>query len=329
MQYDFIPALLYNRFVNRFSRWIGILLVLLGLLTSTSGVAQAQEGTSKYFPETGHNVSGEFWTYYQSVPNAQTVFGYPITEAFNDVKLGRVVQYFTRARFELNPALPPGQRVQLTALGQLLYQPGPGLNFFTPIGCRSFDSGYSVCYAFLDFFDKNGGEAVFGQPISSFEFLNGRIVQYFERARFDWYPEYPEGQKVVLADLGRSYFDSVGADPNLLSPVKPSNFPGGVLSLQPRAFVLNAVVQPTDQQTVYVIVQDQTLSPVYNAFVTLTVYWAAGGPQSTTLSTNKDGVVIVPFAVQKQPPGALITVKVQVSYGSLEGETETSFRIWQ
>ena len=299
------------------------------LLVPAGGIAQAQDGTSRYFPETGHNVSGDFWKFYKSFPNAQTIFGYPLTEAFDSPKSGRVVQYFTRACFELNPAMPEGSRVSLTPLGQLLFQSEPGANDFNPLGCRTFDNGYPVCYAFLDFFDANGGQNVFGKPISSFEFLNGRIVQYFERARFDWYPEYPEGQKVVLADLGRIYFDSLGEDPNLLSPVVTSNFPGNVLSLQTRAFVLKATSQPEDRQTVYVVVQDQTLSPVYNAFVAVTIYWAEGTPQSITLPTDRNGIVIVPFAVYGQSPGSMVTVKVQALFGDLQGSTVTSFRIWQ
>lgn len=300
--------------------------LVLSLLASP-GAAGAQAGDNRFFSETGHNLSGEFLKYYQGIPGADVIFGYPITEAFTDANSGRLIQYFTRARFEYYPENAEGQRVKLSSLGEYLYVPGPAINVFTPFGCRSFSNGKYVCYAFLEFFEKNGGEAVFGLPVSGFEILNGRIVQHFQRARFDWYPEYPEGQKVALADLGRIYFDFVKEDPARLSPVA-SNEAAQVISLQARAFMWKAVTQPDDFQTVYVVVQDQTLSPVKNAFAVVTIYWANGTPQSITLPTNEYGVVIVPFQVTGQPYGSLILVTVQVLYQDLEASTVTSFRIW-
>lgn len=314
--------------MSKFLRLVGTLVIMCCLLAANKGVAYAQvDSTSKYFQQTGHNVSGEFWKYYQSIPNADLVFGYPLTEAFNRPG-GRVIQYFTRARFELYPEQPAGQRVRLTSIGSLIYVPGQGINVFTPMGCRAFANGFSVCFAFLDFFDKNGGEAIFGKPISIFQISNGRIVQYFERARFDWYPEYGEGQKVVLADLGRAYFDVAKEDPNRLQPAQHSGVVD-VLTLHTRAFVWKAVTKTNDQQSVYAVVQDQNLRPVFNATVVVTVYWPNGSPQSTALTTNQNGVVVVPFTVQNQGYGSLVTVNVQVLYHGLQDNAVTSFRVWQ
>lgn len=316
--------------MSKFARLVGTLVMVFGLLAVSGGVVYAQSGTStsQYFPETGHSVNGEFWQYYQSIANADLVFGYPLTEAYNDSKSGRIVQYFTRARFELHPEQPEGQRVRLSSLGSMVYSPGQGVTIFTPVGCRTFPSSFSVCYAFLDFFDKYGGEAIFGQPISNFEYLNGRIVQYFERARFDWYPEYAEGQKVVLADLGRIYFGVAGEDANRLQPVQYDGIVD-VLTLQTRAFVWKAVTQADDQQAVYVVVQDQTLNPVYNATVAVTVYWSNGSPQSIALSTDRNGVAVVPFDIHNQQVGSLVTIKVQVLYQGMQDHTVTSFRVWR
>jgi hypothetical protein len=315
--------------MSKLPRLVVMFVLLSSLLATEQGVAYAQGGsTSQFFPETGHNVSDEFWAYYQSVPNAKVVFGYPLTEAFSDVKSGRLIQYFTRARFELHPEDPAGQRVHLSSLGSFIYTPGQGVDMFSPMGCRVFQNGNSVCFTFLDFFDKNGGQAVFGQPISTFQFLNGRIVQYFERARFDWYPEYGEGQKVVLADLGRIYFDVAKEDANRLQPVQHSGIVD-VLTLHTRAFVWKAVTQPNDQQALYVVVQDQNLSPVFNANVTVTVLWSNGGPLIKALATDRNGVAVLPFAVQNQVYGGLVTIGVQVNYQGMQDNTITSFRVWQ
>lgn len=302
--------------------------MITGLLLIPTGGVNAQEGSTRYFPETGHNVTGDFLGFYDRNPNAEQVYGYPITEAFTDAKSGRLIQYFSRTRFEFYPEWPEGQRVRLSTLGDYLYVPGGQLNIFTPIGCRSFSNGKAVCYAFLDFFEKNGGEAVFGYPISGFEILNGRIVQHFQNARLEWYPEFAEGQKVVLADLGRIYFDFIQEDSNRLTPVQPDDIIQ-VLSIQTRAFVWKAVTQPDDVQTVYVIVQDQNLSPVKDAIAVVTIYWANGTPQSVNLSTNEYGVVIIPFQVLAQPYGSLVTVQVQVYYQGYTSSSVTSFRIWK
>lgn len=299
------------------------------LLVSGNFPALAQASGSGFFAETGHNVTGDFWAYYQSVPQARQVFGYPITEAFTDPDSGRLVQYFTRARFEFYPEFPEGQRVRLGDLGQALYQPGAPLNMFTPLGCQLFPNGFSVCYAFLDFFNQNGGEAVFGAPISGFEIYNDRIVQHFQRARFEWYPELADGQKVALADLGRIHFDQAGEDPNLLTPVKPSNIIESVLEIRAHAFTQKAVTEPDDLQTVYVVVQDQTLSPVQNAIVAVVVTWSDGSQQSISMPSNANGTVILPFAVAGQRHGSLVLVDVQVFYEGLQADSRTSFRVWQ
>lgn len=314
-----------------------VLFAFVSLFMAGHGVAHAQDNnTSKYFLETGHNVTGEFWKYYKSFANANQIFGYPLTEAFTDGKSKRIVQYFTHVRFELYPE-DVNQPVHLSGLGSAIYVAGQGVDIFTPVGCRTFSNGLAVCFSFLDFFDKNGGQVVFGQPISSFQFSNGRIVQYFERARFEWYPEYGEGQKVVLADLGRIYFDVAKEDANLLQAV-PANDPvpaagNAVLSLHTRAFVWKAVTQPTDQQVIYVVVQDQTLRPVSDAKVKIMVYWSNGSPSVVDLMTDKNGVAVVRFSVQSQGYGSLITIDVKVEYPGLNGPLKdsavTSFRIWQ
>ncbi len=55
---------------------------------------------------------------------------------------------------------------------------------------------------FLDFFNTHGGLRIFGFPITEEFPLNGRTVQYFQRARMELYPENPAGQRVQLGVLG-------------------------------------------------------------------------------------------------------------------------------
>ncbi|HEV8638222.1 MAG TPA: hypothetical protein VG370_28755 [Chloroflexota bacterium] len=63
------------------------------------------------------------------------------------------------------------------------------------------ETAQSARGAFLDFFERNGGIDVFGLPRTGEFELNGRTVQYFQRARFEWWPENPGPYRVQLGLL--------------------------------------------------------------------------------------------------------------------------------
>ena len=295
----------------------------------------AQQG-GQYFPQTGHNVVGEFWTFYQGIGDASIVFGAPLTEAFASADgSGLTVQYFQRARFELHADQPIGSRVQVSLLGTRLYQPGlPSVNVTTPGACRVFPTGFGVCYDFLLFFDQHGGEARFGNPISAFVFLpDGRLVQYFERARFEWHPELNAGQNVLLTDLGQQYFNELGEDPLRLNPAQSLNpdivTRPPVLSLHAMAFVGKAVTLESDTQKVFVVVQDQALAPVVGATGLVTVHLTDGTNLSYPVVTDANGVSTLPAVTfTAQTPGELVQVDVKIAYQGMTSSSTTSFRIW-
>ncbi len=291
--------------------------------------AQTQEQDPRYFSETGHNVKGDFLKFYNLNPNAIFLYGYPITEEYVD-KNNKTVQYFQRARFEYRADLPEGQRVQLTQLGRETYISTGPLNVSNTFACRTYsETGYPVCFAFLEFFDQYGGVAQFGYPISGFEYHENKIVQYFEKARMEWQPWKAEGQRVVVSDLGRMYFDKLGEDLGLLSPVKPLDHTStDIVNLQVRAFAWKAVTLATDSQLIFVIVQDQNLQPVANASCATLVHWPDGRAEPTTLTTNTNGVGMVPLSFVNQPYGSLIYVDVVCTYSRFSANTTTSFRIW-
>lgn len=310
-------------------RLLGIFLAL-GILLRNWTPADAQSAEVQFFAETGHNVKGDFLQFYRSVSDPTLLFGYPITEQYVN-KDGLTVQYFQRARFELYPALPAGQRVALSNVGKETYVPAGQLNINDPLACDLYpQTGYSVCYAFRDFFNKYGGAAQFGYPISPFEFHDGLIVQYFEKARFEWRPWQAEGQRVGLTDSGRLYFDKLRENPDLLKPVPPEGNLGAppILSLQTRAFVWKAVTLASDQQLIFVVVQDQTLQPVSRAQGNARVQWPSGQTSDIPFTTNSNGVGIVPLSFADQPYGVLIAIEISVTKDGLNGATTTSFRIW-
>ena len=317
--------------------FVRILVVLFfAALLAVGGIpTKAQQTIGHYFPQTGHNVVGEFWAFYESVPDAAVIFGMPITEQIPSGDGSELtVQYFEKVRFELHPDQPEGQRVVLTSLGTKLYQAGaPTINLTTVGACRSLN-GYGVCYDFLTFFDQHGGLARFGNPISAFEFQpDGRLVQYFERARFEWHPEMAAGENVLLADYGQIYANNY-EDPAWLNSALPlNNIPvqsSSPLSLRTLAFVAKAVTLTSDSQRVFIVVQDQTLGPIFGATGSVTVHLSTGEDLTYPVVTDVNGVGVIPSVpFSDQIPGSLVTLEVSMAYQGLNARTTTSFLIWR
>lgn len=150
---------------------------------------------TRYYTETGHYLGGDFLAYYKKTPNAATLFGLPLTEEFaQKLPSGGVyrVQYFEHARLELHPDLPASKRVQMGVLAPALLQ---GRTFdrlpslpSTPTRLYFPETGHTVSNGFLHYWKTNGGIAQFGFPLSEEMGENGLTVQYFERARFEYYP---------------------------------------------------------------------------------------------------------------------------------------------
>jgi hypothetical protein len=161
-----------------------------------------------YFAQTGHNLGGEFLKYWQR-GGGLAIYGYPVSEAFDEG--GYLVQYFERNRFELHTENQPPYNVLLGRLGADLstgrvfpkvqpFESQPGHLYFP-------ETGYSLHNAFLGYWERNGGLAQFGYPLS--EEMRERsatdgkeyTVQYFERARFEYHPEYRGTNAEVLLGL--------------------------------------------------------------------------------------------------------------------------------
>jgi hypothetical protein len=309
-----------------------VVFLALSLMTITWMPAQAQSTSYEYFDETGHNLTGDFLKFYRSLSEPEFIFGYPLTEQMIG-KDGKTVQYFQRARFELDPSQLEGKRVHMTPLGRAADTnlPSDQIDAYNPNACRYYsETGYPICFAFLDFFDKYGGIAVFGYPISSFMYRDGLIVQYFENARFEWRPSNPSGQLVSLTDLGNFFFDEQHEDPAFKMRAKPldNTIQPRVLSLISRAFPGKAMALSSDGQTIYVIVQDQTLLPIANATVAATVTWSSGAQELFAGLTDDHGVATLPITFTNQPFGSLIHIAIRVNSQGLTAVTTTSFRIW-
>jgi hypothetical protein len=294
--------------------------------------SKAKSSDARYFHETGHWVTGEFLNAYESVDNYLLLYGYPITDAFEDKETHRIVQYFERARFELHPEESTNLLVQRTPLGKYLYRPGPSLPAArNHPDCQTFQEGhFQVCFAFLEFFNANGNVDQFGLPISNFEIHDDRIVQYFEMARLEWHPDLPLDQRVKISDLGVKYFDIMQENPRLRDPSTRKNPDQRVLEIQARAFTEKAITSPLDEQAIYVIVQDQNLKTVEDAIVEIEIRLPSGEilQSEEPLKTDQDGIAVFKFQVPEAPVGETI-VQVKTRFQAFKAFTTASFRIWR
>jgi lipoprotein-anchoring transpeptidase ErfK/SrfK len=183
-----------------------------------------------YVSHTGHYMQGEFLSFWRHNGGVET-FGYPITSEFEED--GMVVQYFERAVFEWHPDAE-GHRVQLRLIGvdkrddhfrKMPFEPveeheGSHLRYFP-------QTGFVTAHGFLDYWEANGGVEVFGYPISREFHENGKRVQYFERAVFEWHPDNPPDWQVTVQRIGAETARNAGVDRS------PRDFAGNVPEYDP------------------------------------------------------------------------------------------------
>jgi hypothetical protein len=171
--------------------------------------ARAQQtGTGRYYPQTGKTLAPEFIAFYDS-RGGLPIFGYPLTDV--EVEGGYRVQYLERARFEYHPEhRGTPYEVQLGLLGSILtagryFPPAPPDRASTVPGRMYFpETGHTLSEPFLSYWQRNGGLALFGYPISEPVQEGGYTVQYFQRNRFEHHPEYAgTAHEVQLGLLGR------------------------------------------------------------------------------------------------------------------------------
>jgi hypothetical protein len=313
----------------RYKLAIAIVVSLAGCLCLLSGDTRAQDDLeARYFPETGHSVTPLFRAFYED-HGGLAVFGYPITESFFSPADRAWLQYFQNARLETQGL---GEKVMVSPLPMNLLierrsaaispqQVGAGAAYFPA-------TGHSVMLAFLDFYLYHGGPEVFGYPIAELVQDGDRLVQYFERAILEWYPELPNGQRVQLARLGELHFQLGMQDPALLRPevaVEDSVVTTVKVSTAVQSSVMS---QKGGDQVIYVYVTDQLGRPVVGARVDVAMVLPRTRLTSPVALTDQHGTAAFQVTVPPLDPGKTIPIHVHADYLEHEQDTASAFRIW-
>jgi len=317
----------------------GVILVLaLSLLLTSPATASPStqppfpEGESQYFYQTGYYVEGPFLEFYRT-RGGERNFGYPQTRRFFDSEAGLWMQYFDNVRMEWHPDNPDQYKVQLGLLGEILgHRHAPIPSSQIPHGHpfrRYFpQTGHVVSFAFLVFYDQGGGLDIFGYPISEPLVENGRIVQYFQRARMEWHPERPEDERVVLGALGLAYIQRFGVPEGVRELHSDAQYVSEEGPIQVWAFVRNVITGREGNQTIYVYVTDAARQPKSGAMATVAVRYPSKMTVFTAGPTDSRGITSVTFPIDSPPPGQKVVVDVTVKVAGQEQTAQTFFVPW-
>jgi hypothetical protein len=188
----------------------------------TNPTGRNPDPSMHYFETTSHNVPEIFYRYWQE-NGGLSRFGYPLTEAIMELSETDgetyLTQYFERARFEHHPEFAGTEyEVLLGLLGTERTRDRMREPAFErvdePRDTDDLDwymeTGHTLRGVFRDYWWDNGGLPIYGFPISEeFEEVSKTdghtyVVQYFERNRFEWHPEFAGTEyEVLLGHLAR------------------------------------------------------------------------------------------------------------------------------
>lgn len=211
-------------------------LLALSLMLSLPTQAQDEQICFRNVPGIGSCISGRFYQYWRQ-NGGLAIFGYPLTSEFQQTTPEGTfsVQYFERQRFEYHPEKPRPYDVLLGRLGdEILQRQGRDWRL-DPVPpsipgdvCRRFEvTRHIVCGDFLPYWFNNAlrldsnprpsyaeSLALWGLPLMEQRTernMDGFNVatQWFERARFEYYPDNPTNYQVLIGRLGAEALDGV------------------------------------------------------------------------------------------------------------------------
>jgi len=203
--------------LKRLALILALLSFLPGGLLATPRPAAAEGAAC--FQETGFCVQDRFLAYW-TANGGLARNGFPLSGERSEVlEDGNAyqVQYFERVRLEYHPENPPPYDVLLGQFGRRVIESAPsgvvpdtgpaapqaGATYFP-------ETGHNVGGSFIDYWRAHGGLAQFGFPLTELHeerLVPGSpttyLVQYFERARFEYHPENAPPYDVELGQFGR------------------------------------------------------------------------------------------------------------------------------
>lgn len=172
-----------------------------------------------------HHIGPPFIAYWQANGGLKQ-FGNALTGQIKETDRAtnkvRLVQYFERNQLAYFPELEgTPHAVQVGRLGDaVLQRQGIDWNSLpkhadSPPECLLFaETGHRLCPPFRQYWEANGGLAMYGMPLSEASDITGRPVQFFERSRFEYFPEHQGTPfEIQLGLLGQELYTTWWAWP--------------------------------------------------------------------------------------------------------------------
>ena len=296
---------------------LGLVVILIIVVPIRAMVRDFRDSTD------GFIIDSRFSPYFK-LHGGEEIFGDPVSEAFIEVETGKIVQYFENARLELEPEISGGMEVKISSLGMMLGKWEAPLNYDgEDPGCRFYhETGHRVCHAFLDYYEERGGPKTFGYPISEIKLEDGRMVQYFQWFRLDWFPD-DETRPVQPGPMGSMHLSEAST-----ADFKPDSIETSeVQALIVVSSVENASMNTSGEQTVYLLVRDQDQEAIEGAAATLIAHFPDGDRLIVMPLTDENGRSQVSFTFEDQPTGHTISLEITVVYQGRTVQARESFMI--
>jgi len=329
--------------IKLFQRTLPLLIILVIISgcnfpvanSSSNGSAYQQipsllEGTDNY------QIDPVFESFYHSTDSPLTLFGQPISYAYQDPESGNLVQYFQKVRFEslLDENNQPA--TMLTPLGQYFKEQVNGQAIALEEECKFFSgSDYPVCQEFLSFYEANQGPILYGKPISNVYYSENHYVQYFQNALLIWFPQESDPYQVTVANLGEMYLKSIEPLIAQITITDSQEFALPDENLSPLILIEVAFeypfIHPDYSQTVYVQVIDESGTVLEGLEITAEVIL----PDQTSFilrpgKTDAKGVLsftIQPFEHIELSTNDIIKVNITAENDYYSAQRASSFKI--
>jgi hypothetical protein len=310
------------------STWGLLLLICLALL---AGCGQIQF-EAPLEPEKVDVVTpvDEQFTNFIRLGGGAALFGEALGPAFTDDQSGRKVQYFRPLILEHDAT---ANEVRIVPLGEWAFSrlsDWKAARVGSGEEVRRFEgTELTVQGEFKSYYEDNGGQELFGVPISPQLEVGGRRTQFFENASLEWWPGAAIERRVQIAPLGLDHYRAEGIFRN------PGRFGPGNLAFIDEVTASVSVESPIlyagDEQTIYVSVEEpDNQRPVETITVTVDIAYN-GKVESLNLGqTNEAGVAQGQLTLPDATPGQRVQVIV-TAISPVHGEVGTaahSFKTW-
>lgn len=180
--------------------------------------------------------------------------------------------------------------------------------------------GHHVPVAFLDFLDRRGGLAFFGEPVSEvFKAEEGIFRQCFTTACVDLNINGEAGDRLSLAPLGSEYFAAYGS-------VRPDDF--SLRDVEIKVWERQPSVSTDEAQEIFVAIRKKG-KPLANFEPVINLTMPDGQPRVLIFQpTNAEGMASKWINPIDAPNGTLIPYEVCLKFGLDKKCTQDNYLIW-